>query len=197
MTSVLCPVCGSDKVQTVETTESRQLTLGPVFQYALPMHKCDVCGEEGDFNGSSDPVREDHLQKAREHLAIQLIDEIAAAGLKIAYIERAFELPQRTISSKWRTGKISAPGLALLRVIRTMPWIVHVADQKFSAGSIAKAIATEFQNFVKQNGGEFTGSETQGNTNKLQIHITKVTANENAKAKVIGIHEYAPLASGG
>ena len=47
-------------------------------------------------------------------------------------IERALSLPQRTLT-KWKNGVIkpSAAGLALMKYIRTFPWLIEVAENNF------------------------------------------------------------------
>lgn len=140
MTSLRCPSCGSENVSVQNVTEKKQLTLGPEFSYDVPIHVCASCGEEWDLKGEGDAYREQALDIARKELAGILIEDIQNKGLKLSYVERALELPQRTISSKWRIG-ISASGLALLRIISSMPWIVNIADNKFSSGAIGREIA--------------------------------------------------------
>lgn len=166
MTNVRCPSCGSDTVEIKNLSETRQLTLGPEFSYMVPTHVCESCGEEGDFNGSGDSFRENAIQLARKELASNLIEGIHDIGLKLSHVERALELPQRTISSKWRTG-ISASGLALLRIIRTMPWIVNIADNKFTKESIGNEIMN-----VMQNRGVTVETAT-GPENKVCIKIIR------------------------
>lgn len=157
----------------------RQLTLGPEFVYLVPTNICNNCGEEWDAGADADKNRELALAQARKDLAAYLIDDlIEKEGLKLSYIERAFELPQRTISSKWRGG-ISSSGLALLRIIKAMPWIVNIADNKFSPS----AISYEVGNLLIANGTTF--ETTVGDRNGIHVKITK-TANEtkNQHAKI-------------
>ena len=60
-----------------------------------------------------------------------MLEHLSNEGYSMAAIERAFGLPQRTIS-RWKSNKeLTATGLALLRVIRTYPWIIDVADSKY------------------------------------------------------------------
>jgi hypothetical protein len=168
-----CDACGSDQIKKIDIQETRQLPLGPEFTYLIPSYKCEKCGEEGDFAHEADKIRELQMQRAHELLAIKLIGEIADSGIRLAYIERAFQIPQRTISSKWRTGKISAAGLALLRIIRTMPWIVDIADQKFSKKSIMNTVLAAIAEMTKEAGGEFSLSHGLGEENKLHVQITQ------------------------
>lgn len=168
MTKLQCPSCGSNKVKTQIEKESRKLTLGDEFYYDIPVHICGDCEEEGDFNNEPDLVRASSIGAAKKELAVKLIDEIMDKGLSLSYIERAFELPQRTLSSKWRNG-ISAPGLALLRVVHSMPWVVHVADNKFTK----KAIGDEITRILSSQGVKFETVEGDHSNVKITKTVPK------------------------
>lgn len=179
MSKITCTACGSDDVVKISQKETRQLTLGDEFTYDVNMYHCNECGEEGDFADKNDAIHERHMEEARKKLAAQLIDSIAADGMKMAYIERAFEIPQRTISSKWKNGSISASGLALLRIVKTMPWTVHIADNKFSNESIKQTIASVFGHIVKNEGVSFSYSHEFGETKSMHIHLVSDKAQQN------------------
>lgn len=174
MTNLICPSCGANKVRVQQVEEIRQLTLGPEFSYTVPMHVCDSCGEEWDSAGLGDEFREKAYGIARKKLTDILIDDIQNnKGLKLSYIERAFELPQRTISSKWRSG-ISSSGLALLRIVSAMPWIVHIADGKFTQAAIGR----ELTKVLVDNGASLLVEE--GLKNEIQIKVTRTETNFSA-----------------
>lgn len=173
MSKINCDACGSENVIKIPHEESRHLTLGSEFQYQVPMYQCQSCGEEGDFSHQADEIRETALQEAREKLAIQLIDDIAEGGVKLAHIERVFEIPQRTIASKWRKGSISASGLAFLRIVKTMPWITEIAEQKFTPQSIKHTVGRVCEHYLKEEGVKFTSSRHFGEANSIQIHIRR------------------------
>lgn len=181
MNNLECPACGSRKIKNVDATETRQLTLGSEFTYKIPLHVCETCEEEGDFSGGADKIRELAIEHARECLAKELINSISETGMKLAYVERAFELPQRTISSKWGTGKISASGLALLRIAKSMPWIVHIADHKFSKDVIKNTVHTVWENILHEQNIPVTYSATDGS--KRSIHV-ELTTNSNQKNRL-------------
>lgn len=60
----------------------------------------------------------------------------------MAYIERALRLPQRTLA-RWKTGECSAPAIALLRLVRTYPWLLAVADDSFNVLSARQTLIVE------------------------------------------------------
>lgn len=167
-TTLSCPSCGSHNVKVQQVKETRQLTLGPEFSYDVPVHVCENCGEEIDFNGEGDASREVALELARKELAGFLIEDIQRKGLKLSYVERALELPQRTISSKWRVG-ISASGLALLRIVSAMPWVTNIADNKFTNS----AIGHEITRVLVDNGA--TLQTALGTENGIHVKITRAS----------------------
>jgi len=57
----------------------------------------------------------------------------------MAYIERALDLPQRTLS-QWKKDGISASGIALMKTVFTFPWILHAADEDFDATFSAREV---------------------------------------------------------
>jgi sensor c-di-GMP phosphodiesterase-like protein len=59
-----------------------------------------------------------------------MINYLQEHDIKMAYLERALELPARTVN-RWKTTDCSAAPLALLRIIRTYPWILEVADADY------------------------------------------------------------------
>jgi hypothetical protein len=60
------------------------------------------------------------------------MEKLTSDGYSLAYMERALGLPRRTMT-RWRAegSKISAPALALLKTIRTYPWILEVSENQF------------------------------------------------------------------
>lgn len=127
---IQCPICGSTEVSIIHEVSQGQLTLGPTFEYTSNLHKCATCGEQGDFTGENDTVYLESLKAAQKELQKSLIEDLGNLGFTMAYIERALELPQRTLA-RWKNGDHSAANLALLRILRSMPWIVDVADHRF------------------------------------------------------------------
>lgn len=182
MNNLECPACGSGKIKNLSLTEVRQLTLGSEFSYQIPIHACEECGEEGDFNGKADEIREFAMAKARENLAKDLINSIAETGMKLAYIERAFEIPQRTISSKWGSGKVSASGLALLRIVKSMPWIVHIADHKFEKREIRNTVHLVWENMLRDQRIPLTYSTSEGPLTSINVEFIR----GNDKNKLTG-----------
>ncbi len=140
---IQCPACGSDDLITLTEEKSHQLTLGGEFNYLETMYKCSVCEEEGDFGNKNDDAYALAEQQALK-IQIPLLIESLSSEYKVsmAQFERAFELPQRTLT-RWKTGDFSSAGIALLRTVKTFPWLVKVAENKFIRSYAQKTLIQE------------------------------------------------------
>ena len=119
-----------------------------------------------------------------------MLSHLSKIGYSMAAIERALELPQRTIS-RWKANKeLSSIGIALLRIIRTYPWILEVAEKKFDFND---AWIIYIQNAVNDfislaSYGGFYFSEHFGN----QINIESLSIYSNFQ-KNINVIQRSPL----
>ncbi len=72
----------------------------------------------------------------------------------MAYVERALDLPARTVA-RWKSGEHSASALALLRVVATYPWMLEVAEHRFDLSvadaKVVMAAGKVFAKFVNSN----------------------------------------------
>ena len=143
-----CPVCGSKHVERIEQESVHELTLGNYFSFKEVFAKCKDCTEEIDI---SSETHQNFLlaQKTAEMAFVKKsIDSLASLGISMAFFERAFELPIRTLT-RWKTGDFSATAVAFLRILITYPWIVEVAerrfDQFFSKQAVIMAAAKTFE----------------------------------------------------
>ncbi len=139
---LVCPACGSSDLKLVAEQKSHQLTLGKDFQYLEHVYICNLCGEKGDFENKNDPSFELAESNALKQLVPSLIDDLSKEHISMARFERAFELPQRTLT-RWKSGDFSATSVALLRTVKTFPLIVDVAEKKFDKGYATKSICIE------------------------------------------------------
>ena len=85
-------------------------------------------------------------------------------------MERALELPSRTIA-RWKGGEVSAATLALLRITRTFPWILEVADAHFDQSVANYRLVAE--------AGHVLQDALKPHTEQFQMNI--VTDNEKVK----------------
>jgi len=130
--SKLCPVCGSDRLERVVQKETINGDMGKELIADIPHIKCLECGSEGDFYNENEEVVEKAISKINTACIEDALNFFSEKNISFAGIERAVGLPQRTLT-KWKNG-ISSPtasGIALLKYLRTFPWLIDVAEHKF------------------------------------------------------------------
>lgn len=139
---IVCPSCGSENV--VSNREQRQLSLpfAPGASYAAVLDRCEDCEFEGDFANSNDAALQRALADAKRASVSAMLGHLDGKGYSMAYMERALELPIRTMM-RWKNGDFSAGALALLRMIATFPWVIEVADAHFDQVFATKKLAHE------------------------------------------------------
>jgi transcriptional regulator with XRE-family HTH domain len=128
--SKFCPVCGSTEFKTVTNKNSLPIAYGEPAIVEETTDTCLSCGVSGDFSDENDLRVTTALAEAKKKSIDAMLETLSEMGIKMAYLERALELPARTVS-RWKSGESSAASLALLRAIRTYPWILEVADARF------------------------------------------------------------------
>lgn len=131
MSKIKCPACGSSNLSAVQHKKSNQLTLGGDFQYLETIYSCADCGEEGDFASQNDKEFDKAHDVALTAQVSRLIEGLSEKNVTMASFERAFELPQRTLT-RWKGGDFSASSVALLRTVHTFPWILEAAEKRFA-----------------------------------------------------------------
>jgi hypothetical protein len=148
----ICPACGSNNIEEFRETKQIKVPYGSEEKVELTFHKCLDCETEGDFEEKNDELILQNEKKSVQSSIKPMFDFFSQSGLSLAYIERALELPQRTMM-RWKSGEVSASSIALLRILRTYPWIIEVAESQFDP-FIANAIhitnaATNFFQLAK------------------------------------------------
>ncbi|NOU23583.1 MAG: hypothetical protein HOO93_17685 [Methyloglobulus sp.] len=145
--STICPACGSDSVESTESINTIPVVYGNAAKFVEILNKCSVCGESGDFSGVNDEQIDKALEVAKKDSVNKMLDALSINGIKMSYMERALELPARTIA-RWKIGEVSAATLALLRIIRTFPWLLEVADERFDRTVANYKLMVEASNIV-------------------------------------------------
>jgi hypothetical protein len=133
-------MCGSQNVATVPKEQDFPLAFGESVQLTLAENQCGQCGEEGDFLAANDPVIEAGIAAAESALACRNIATLAAQGWTMASCERALGLAPRTMA-RWKSGRLSDAAAALLKVLRTYPWILNVARTRFDRTAAERELA--------------------------------------------------------
>jgi predicted RNA-binding Zn-ribbon protein involved in translation (DUF1610 family) len=129
MTKNTCPICGSKNIKRSEEDSFDKLTLGTRFKFKEISFKCTSCKEEFDL-GETDKNYLKAQKQAQAELVKNIIDDLNKKGITMSFFERVFELPIRTLT-RWKTGDFSAASLALLRIVKTYPWITKAAEYRF------------------------------------------------------------------
>ena len=93
--------------------------------------KCIDCGTIVEYSKLFDKSYEKAIENSQKNSIENMLENLSKKGYSLSAIERALELPQRTISRWKTTGDLSSVGIALLRIINTYPWILNVAQNKF------------------------------------------------------------------
>ncbi|MGI5864355.1 MAG: YgiT-type zinc finger protein [Myxococcales bacterium] len=139
MAEVQCPACGSHEVVTSKTSQTYTPPYGETTVVCVRLDECQTCGESGDFAGTNSQIVREAMEKADRESIGAILDSLAEAGVSAAYIERALSLPARTVA-RWKAGGSSASGLALLRLVRTFPWLLEVAAAGYAERKAKRAV---------------------------------------------------------
>jgi hypothetical protein len=102
------------------------------------MVKCRNCDEGYQDDGATEVVRQAIAEADKASLRL-IIESLEKERVTMAYMERALGLAPRTIA-RWKAGETSAAGLALLRIVRTFPWILRVARARFDASAAQREV---------------------------------------------------------
>jgi hypothetical protein len=134
----LCEICGSDQVEIIEKPVSLKTAFGEEATYCQIISICKNCGEEVDITDEKEQINAVKISERK--LIKSIIDFIGRQGYSLSHIERALDLPQRTIL-RWKSGKEPcAAGTTLLKFIRIFPWLIEVADEDFDESYSRKVL---------------------------------------------------------
>ena len=125
-----CPLCGSKELKRFEKQSSGKITLGEEFSFKEVYFKCSACHEAFDLFYETDKNYRKAEKKAQKKFVEKTITELSKNITSMSFFERVFELPIRTLS-RWKSGDFSFTSLALLRIVKTYPEIIEVAEHKF------------------------------------------------------------------
>lgn len=150
---VLCPSCGSDAVELSEKIKLISEPYGKTVDVPINNYTCSICGMQGDFTGDNDDIIDKAIEDAQRSAIANIIDDFGNINISMAAIERSLDLPQRTLT-KWKNGlsNPSSTGVALMNIIRTYPWILDVAQNKYNSyiarNAFISSAVTELLNIV-------------------------------------------------
>ena len=139
-------------------------------------YHCDTCGEEGDFFNDNDGVITVALDELKRNFVEQTLEGFTRNRISLSSMERALELPQRTLT-KWKNNASSptATGIALLKFLRLFPWLLEVAEGGYDYESSQKIfMMTAFNTMVKKMSffeGEYREAGIFSNANSAFFYI--------------------------
>jgi hypothetical protein len=125
-----CPICGSEDVTEKVNEQQLSLPYGDDSTFKVTELYCDECEEFTIDRESSDEALSEALASGKMDSVNRMLDFLSENGVTNAYLERALDLPVRTVA-RWKKGKFSASSLALLRMVRTFEWLLEVAEVNY------------------------------------------------------------------
>lgn len=187
-----CEVCSSIKLRPYSYENTHQLTLGPEFTVRAAVLQCEDCGEILDMDRKVEKNFAIEKKRAIKSSISEMANQLKTFGLNDSYVERAFELPQRTIN-RWKgVGESSASAVALMRTLITFPFIADVASARFDPLQAKKSLfryaVQQFSQEMRAIGMEMDAvSWDQSQLNQIQLTANFQLAPSTTKYEVSNI----------
>ncbi len=132
-----CSYCGGHDVHVMEKEHTLSEPYGGEALIQVHVIVCNACGFTVDDSEYNDPLILEGLSALKRQSMVNVLTELNGLGFSNASMERTLGLPARTLA-RWKNETSlnpSAAALALMRIIRTFPWILAVADQRYDSKS--------------------------------------------------------------
>lgn len=128
-----CPACGADKVEKKETKHVLPTPYGDAATWTETLWTCTTCGTQGDFTKCGHPHAVLAIKRAIRNSVAPMLKYLEDMGLRRPYIERALRMPVGSINDRWLKDEreVDPVFVALLRLVRTYPWLLAVSDANF------------------------------------------------------------------
>ena len=168
----VCECCGSENTVVRSSSRFFPIPFSDVLEYKNRVVHCNDCDEDVDLdeNQSVDSflsdANPDYTAAIKKSIDTMLSD-LQKRDISLSHIERSFDIPARTLS-KWHNDRNlpSAAALSFLRILRTFPWVLNVAEKNFDERkSHYIALKNEIQYFItriKASGKTIDGSLALG-----------------------------------
>ncbi len=175
-----CPACGSNTVIDKKEYILLKEPYGGQKDLFLKENYCETCGSSGDFYNENENIITNSLEELKIASIRNIIDDFSTNKVSMSAIERAINLPQRTLT-KWKNGVStpSASSTALMKLLRTFPWLLDVAENKYDYNISQKIFLNaamekliNSMNFVKEDFAE-AGIITTSNSALMYMHLEK------------------------
>lgn len=149
----ICPSCNSKRIESRNEIRIIPMPFAKPIEHNEVIDHCLDCDMEGDFLEVNENNLPAIIEAAKKESAKLMINDLVENhGLSMSYMERAFDLPMRTMT-RWKSGDISAAALGLLRLMKTYPWLVEVADSQYDKVFATHRLAMESINAMKEFAG--------------------------------------------
>ncbi|MDO9565120.1 MAG: hypothetical protein Q7J15_00020 [Candidatus Desulfaltia sp.] len=127
-----CPACGSSDIRDEIIDTVIKEPFGGEKTVETHEIVCSLCGSRGDFFNENETVVVETIKKLKQKSIVNILKDFSDRKISMSAIERALEIPQRTLT-KWKNGNAipSSTGIALMRFIRLFPWLLEVAERKY------------------------------------------------------------------
>jgi len=139
-----CPVCGSNSIVCNEVKENIDEAFGGRKTISIKEYMCEDCESEGDFFDENEDCLKTAIAALKDVAVTNILDDFSHTPMSFSSMERALELPQRTLT-KWKNSasRPSSAGVALLKLLRTFPWLIEVAEHKYDYAVAQKIHITD------------------------------------------------------
>lgn len=190
MRNDVCPVCGSNTLKKRISMDTITEPFGGRKDVETVNYKCETCDSTGDFFNENDNIILDSMKELK-HLSVKnILNDFVENEISMSSIERALELPQRTLT-KWKNNNSapSASGIALMKFIRIFPWLLEVAENKYDYNDAQKihikAAIQRLLSVIKFREEDFTEAGIVA-TSKATFIYMNYQHNYNAETEGIG-----------
>ena len=139
MKKIICSYCGKESVITRNYEMELSEPYSDIKKVTLKENICSYCGFSED-DESNDNIVNNELRELKRISMIKILESLNVLGYTNAAMERILGLPARTLA-RWKNEMSinpSAAAIALLRIIRTYPWILEIAEKRKLEGKLMK-----------------------------------------------------------
>ena len=130
--NISCPVCGSERLSKKTNFMVINEPYAGNLEIQLNDYYCNVCEFEGSLDNSNDVAIKTAQKHLKQKSMTNILEFFSANNYNFASMERVLGLPQRTLT-KWKSNQVapSAAAISLFKFLRTFPWLLNIAEEKF------------------------------------------------------------------
>ncbi|MCF8090922.1 MAG: hypothetical protein K9K40_00500 [Desulfotignum sp.] len=176
MEQVSCPACGDNNLEKNTIKKSLHEPYGGSKNIDIVCYTCNFCGFSGDIFNENEKDLQAAIDELKANSVKNILENFQKQHYNFSAIERALEIPQRSLS-KWKSAsKPSASAVALLKYLHLFPWLIEVAEHKFDFNSAQRIhISDAFNQLIGQMtfNEDARGFETTTTMEVLRLKIEK------------------------